>query len=176
MAWSIVGGGGLPAGLNTADLLTGGFLDYSDLNNSALAILSGVSTTIPNDELGAQTRKTQRPSWVNDLWVAGDSEFDWTDLNFGTLVNTRFDSVVTTTSPNQRVVISLELAQGGFSYSILFIDTVYKSIGTYFLNRLNEHYIDDANTRDNPGQFKIFSDADCTLNVSGWTVSVVQRG
>lgn len=151
-----------------------GIMDYNDSATAGTPIaIPGTSTftDIPNDGLGAFTNKTYKVSGVSELWDAGTGLFDWTDLSLGDQVNIRFDATVTTTTANQNVVVQLLMAVGsGGSYGILFIDTTFKSAGTYPLNRFNMVYMGDTTTLNNGAKFQIKSDASATIVVNGWAI------
>lgn len=163
---------------SSADMFKGGYIDYNDLATQTvpLVISSDTQTALSNDGLGPFSVPGQNPTWSTELWDVATSEFDFTDLVFGTLVFIRTDIEVVTSSPNQRIDVFLEAGQGAGPYSIPFISAQEKNIGTYQLSRLTKLRVDDANTRDNPAQVMFLSDADCTVKVNGWLVSVFQRG
>lgn len=161
------------------DDFNGGFFDYNDLatQSTPLAILSGVPTDIPNDELGPQTNKLFAPDSVADVWNAGTGRFDWSELNLGDMVDIRIDFTLTTTSNNTEIHIELLLGTGGSAYALPFIPEVnFKNQDAHGLTQYNGIYMGDLNTLDNGGRLQITADKDCTMVVNGWYCKVIKRG
>lgn len=178
--------GGITAGdkvvkqseLPTLSTLAIGFADYNDLATQSTAIVVPNTSTfvdLTNDELGPFTNKTFLPSGVTDVWDESTNLFDWAELALGDMVDIRIDIEVTTTSANQEILLSLQLATGGFSYEIPYAHLVFKSSGVYQINRYNGIYIGDTNTKDNGGKFRIKSDGNATVVVNGWYCKVILR-
>ena len=161
-----------------SDNITGGLLSYNDAGTAGTPIVhtGGIDTILTNDELGDQTLKSLAPSGVTDIWDASSSEFFFTDLQVGDMVDIRLDILVTTSSPNQEINIDLELAQGGFDYRIHFDQAFFKTASIHPVSRFNGIYIGDANTLDNKGQFIFSSDDDATIIVNGWYCKLLLVG
>lgn len=163
-----------------ADNFAGGLFDYNDAATATapISIVGGAAAAIlTNDGLGPFTNTAYKPIGVTNIWNTVTNEFDWTELKLGDMVDIRLDVDVTTTSVNTEVKVDLHLALGGFTYPIPWVlETNYKSIGTHKLNVYNGIYIGDANTLDNPANFRLFSDKACTVVVNGWYVKIIKRG
>lgn len=169
-----IGGGG---GGGAANTLVIGFADYNDSATAGTPIVipnTSAFIDLPNDELGAFTNKAFLPPGVTDVWDASSGLFDWSELALGDMVDIRLDIVVTTASNNQQVLISLELATGGFSYEIPYAHLVFKSPGIYQVNRFNGIYMGDLNTLNNGGKFKVKSDGNATVVVNGWYCKIIK--
>lgn len=172
------GGGRAVTGV-TEDVARIGLIDYNDLatQTTPINIPSGlVNVDIPNDGLGSFTNKNFRPKGVSEVWDVGNNVFDWSDLSLGDMVDIRLDLSVTTTSPNQTVIVELVLAIGGFEYAIPFVQANVKTTGTYPVNRYNGVYMGDENTLFNGAKFRIRSDAAATMVVNGWYCKLLLRG
>ena len=175
------GGGGSrgPRGQLPADNCRIGLFDYNDLatQTTPINIPSGlVNVDIPNDGQGPFTNKNFAPFGVTDIWDADAGLFDWSQLKLGDMVDMRLDLSVTTTSPNQTIIVELVLAIGGFEYAIPFVQANVKTTGTYPVNRYNGVYMGDNNTLLNGADFRIRSDAAATMVVNGWYCRVLVRG
>jgi hypothetical protein len=173
------GGGGRAVTGVTEDVARIGLIDYNDAatQTTPINIPSGlVNVDIPNDGLGPFTNKNFRPKGVSEVWDADSGLFDWTDLNLGDMVDLRLDLSVTTTSPNQTVIVELVLAIGGFEYAIPFVQANVKTTGTYPVNRYNGVYMGDENTLLNGAKFRIRSDSAATMVVNGWYCKLLLRG
>ncbi len=166
------------SGLPT-DNYTGGFFDYNDLTtqSTAISVTGGAGfVNITNDEAGPNTNKLFPPTGITDVWDSTAMEFDWTQLKLGDMVDIRVDLTVTTTSPNQTIDLRLFLGVGGSEYSIPFEEAIVKSSGTFIVNRFNGIYMGDTNTLNNPGEFRIASDGNATVVVTGWYCKIIKRG
>lgn len=156
-----------------------GFADYNDLATvtTPISVPGGlVDIDITNDGLGPFTNKSYLPTGITDVWDSTINAFDWSGLKFGDMVDIRLDLVVTTSSPNQLVIVDLLLGVGGGQYSIPFISTSFKNAGAQSINRYNGVYMGDANTINNGAKFVIRSDSIATLKVNGWYCKILTRG
>jgi hypothetical protein len=157
-----------------------GFIDYNDSftpGTPLVVTVAGSPVVLTNDGLGANTNKLFKPTGVSELWTPGTSQFDWSDLKLGDMVDIRLDIAVITASVNTEIKVDLHLGTGGSAYTIPFVTEVnFKNTGTHNLNRFNGIYMGDANTLDNGGQFKISTDKDCTVIVNGWYIKALIRG
>lgn len=156
-----------------ADQARMGIMDYNDLATATTPIsVPGTSTfvDITNDGAGDNTNKAYKAAGVTDLWDVGTNLFDWTDLSLGDQVNIRLDLAVTTTSPNQVVIVQLLVAVGGAPYSLLYSENNFKNTGVHEINRFSMVYMGDTNTLNNGAKFQIKSDAAATVVVRGWAL------
>lgn len=172
----------MPIGVfaTSIDNFAGGIFDYNDAA-TAITPLNVVGGNGPllltNDGAGPFTNTSYLPSGVTNVWNVVTDKFDWTELVLGDMIDIRIDVDVITSSVNTEIKIDLHLAIGGFEYTIPWIlETNFKTTGTHKLNRYNGVYMGDTNTLDNPADFRISSDKDCTIVVNGWYVKVIKRG
>lgn len=167
------GAGGLPV-----DNCSIGFVDYNDLATvtTPISVTGGTPVYLTNDGLGAFTNKAYLPQGVTDVWDASINSFDFTELKVGDMLDIRLEVDITTTAPNQEVLIDLELAQGGSTYTIPFSDVTQKTTGLHRLNRFNGIYMGDTNTLDNPAKFKLSSPDNCSVTVLGWYCKILIKG
>lgn len=158
------GGGGIVAH---------GVVDYNDLTTQTtpIVIASGfVPSFLTNDGLGAFTNKTFVPPSIGETWNVITNEFDFSDLPLGSKLHYRLDFEITTSANNQPVITEIEVAIGGFPYTLNINRSEFKSIGTYQIAVSNWIYIGDSNTKDNPAKFKISSENPATVIVNGWAL------
>ena len=165
--------------LGPPDLWDFGSIDYADLatQSTPFAITGGAGyVPIPNDGAGVNGYSNP-PSGVTNVWDVATQAFDFTQLSIGDMIDIRLDMQITTTATNQEYDIVLELGQGVSAYQIPFaVKSNVKTAGAVFVNRYNGIYIGNALTLDNPGQFKIQSTANATLQVNGWYCKVIKKG
>ena len=155
-----------------------GFVDYNDLATATTPIsIPGTSIFIDlaNDGAGPFTIKTYLPSGVTDVWNATTNLFDWSELALGDMIDIRCGIVVTTTSVNQEVELSLQLATNGIPYEIPYAHLSFKTVGTYQINLFNGIYLGDLNTKDNGGKFRLKSDSAATVKVNGWYCKITKK-
>ena len=162
---------------NTDDFTYAGFFDYSHSGTTQAYTSGSGYVKLLNDAAGAQTTTAYSPIGVDGVWDDVSSLFDWSDLSLGDMVDLRIDLTVVTTATNQEVDVDLYMADGsGNEYSIPFSSNLFKSSGTHQISRYNGVYMGNADTLNNGAYFRILSDADATITVSGWYVKVVKRG
>lgn len=162
------------------DNFSGGWADYNDNATSGTPLTvtgGGAAVVLTNDTLGTYTNTSNLPDGVDRLWDSSTNNFDWSDLKVGDMVDIRLDITVITSSSNTGIDVLLHLGTGGGAYNIPFIqEHNFKSSGTHQVTRFNSIYMGDSNTLDNGGQFKITSDANCTVTVNGWYVRCIRKG
>ena len=106
-----------------------GFFDYNDQATKTTPINVPGNLTkviITNDGAGPFTNLNYKPTNVPNIWDTTTNFFDFTNLKLGDMVDIRLDVSVTTQTPNQQVIIDLDVAIGGSAYSIPFENIVYK--------------------------------------------------
>ena len=162
------------------EIFSGGFFDYNDLATATtpINVTGGAGfVVITNDELGANTTKTYKPASVTDVWKAVTSQFDFTELSLGDMVDIRFDLEITTTSPNQDLELQMFFGVGDPSeYEIPIFSGSIKSTGSHEINRYNGFYMGDTLTKDNPAELRLSSPDNCSVVVRGWYVKIIKRG
>lgn len=166
--------------IGPADLWDFGVFDYNDLATATtpINIIGGAGyVALTNDEAGPNTYKNLPDVGVTDVWDSVGGVFDFSQLSIGDLIDIRLDLQITTTGTNQDFDIVLELGQGVSPYQIPFaVKTNVKAASTVFVNKFNGIYIGNTLTRDNPGQFKLQSSANATVQVNGWYCKVIKKG
>lgn len=158
------------------NLHTNGFADYNDAATALTPISPTASTwtKMTNDTLGGFTNTAYLPTGVTDLWDESANQFDFTQLSLGDQVDIRFDFSSATTSVNQVVKARLQLGIGGSPYTLEFEDNIFKTVGTYPNVRWLGVYMGDANTRDNPAELQVWSDATSTFVNNGFYIRVIR--
>jgi len=160
----------------TSDVFYGGFVDYNDLatTTTPIAFVTDTPIVLTNDKLGVFTNESYLPVGVTSIFSL--NQFDWSQLKLGDMVDIRLDIAVTTNSPNQEVKVDLALGVGANEYLIPFEDISEKSTGLHQINRFNGIYIGDANTLNNPAEFRLQSDGTGTVIVNGWYCKIIRKG
>jgi hypothetical protein len=154
-----------------------GFADYSDAGTTITPITFTASSAVilTNDAAGPNTIDTYLPNGVTSVWDDVDDEFDWSELALGDMVDIRLDVDVITNSNNQEVIIELIMNVGASEYSILFIDTVFKTSGTHKINRWNGIYMGNTATQSGAAELRLTSDGDGSVVVNGWYCKITKN-
>lgn len=158
-------------------ITSAGYAIYEDSRVTTTTLAAGVFTVIPNDTLGANTTNAYLPLGVTNLWNAGTSSFDFSELAVGDAVEMRIIVQPTTTSNNTEIELDLFLGSGGAQYKVPFITTQnFQFAGLFEATRYTSFPIRDEDTRTSPAQFKAIADKNCTLQTDDFFVKVTRNG
>ena len=158
-------------------ITSAGYAIYEDSRVTTTTLAAGVFTVIPNDALGANTTNTYLPLGVTNLWNAGTSSFDFSELAVGDAVEMRIIVQPTTASNNTEIELDLFLGSGGAQYKVPFITTQnFQFAGVSEATRYTSFPIRDEDTRTSPAQFKAIADKNCTLQTDDFFVKVTRNG
>jgi len=158
-------------------ITSAGYAVYEDSKVTTTTLAAGVFTVIPNDALGTNTTNTYLPLGVTNLWNAGTSSFDFSELAVGDAVEMRIIVQPTTTSNNTEIELDLFLGSGGAQYKVPFITTQnFQFAGLFEATRYTSFPIRDEDTRTSPAQFKAIADKNCTLQTDDFFVKVTRNG
>ena len=151
-----------------------GWINYS---NSAAAVnyTTGSPLKLLNDGLGAQTLKTYKPYGFTELFNVATGQFNFSELVLGDEVTIRFNMTVVTSSNNQEFFNYLNLAIGGAAYSIYDGCHFYKTAGSRQAGEIITLYMGNADTITFPTELMFSSDANCTVKVNGFYISVKRK-
>jgi hypothetical protein len=151
-----------------------GFMDYNH-GGSTQAYTTG-NLKLLNDGTGANTLKTYKPLGVSEFWNTSTNQFNFSELALGDEITIRFDITITTTATNQESTLFLTCGVGAVGAYNLPIETVqFKSAGTYQVARSLHLYLGNTLTKDNPAEFYFTSDANTTVLVNGFYITVKRR-
>ena len=158
-------------------LTSAGYAVYEDSKVTTTTLAAGVFTIVPNDALGTNTTNAYLPLGVTNLWNAGTSSFDFSELAVGDAVEMRIIVQPTTTSNNTEIELDLFLGSGGAQYKVPFITTQnFQFAGLFEATRYTSFPIRDEDTRTSPAQFKAIADKNCTLQTDDFFVKVTRNG
>ena len=158
-------------------ITSAGYAIYEDSRVTTTTLAAGVFTVIPNDALGANTTNAYLPLGVTNLWNAGTSSFDFSELAVGDAVEMRIIVQPTTTNNNTEIELDLYLGSGGTQYKVPFITTQnFQFSGLYEATRYTSFPIRDEDTRTSAAQFKAMADKNCTLQTDDFFIKVTRNG
>ena len=163
--------------IKRSGITSAGYAIYDDSRASTLTLTAGVLTVVPNDAAGATTTNAYLPLGVTNLWNAGTSSFDFSELAVGDAVEIRLLVQPTTINNNTEIELDLFLGSGVNQYKVPFITTQnFQFAGTFEATRYTSFPIRDEDTRISPAQFKAVADKNCTLQTDDFFVKVTRNG
>jgi hypothetical protein len=158
-------------------ITSAGYAVYDDSRASTLTLTADTLTVVPNDALGTATTNAYLPLGVTNLWNAGTSSFDFSELSVGDTVEMRIIVQPTTTNNNTEIELDLYLGSGGTQYKVPFITTQnFQFSGLYEATRYTSFPIRDEDTRTSAAQFKAVADKNCTLQTDDFFIKVTRNG
>jgi len=146
-------------------------IGYCDANHAGgtQAITANTWTQLLNDAAGPYCQ-AHLPNGYGPLWNSATGQLDFSEMPISTMLETRIDIGVTTTSLNQAVTLRVRFGIGSASeFSVPWgSETSFKSTGLKAIGAYNGYYIGSADIRDYPARIEIRSDASATVQVNGW--------
>ena len=164
-----------PAAALPPDVIAGGSLDYEHAGaNQAYTGGSGYVQLI-NDAAGANSRSDLAPTGITSVYDSGTNTFDFSELSVGDNVTLRIDLAVTTTAANQFVATRLEFDNNGSPFLIDFAYTEFRGAGVKPFVREVTFFIGSNDIKDFPVELQFTSDANATVNMTGYAVFIQHR-
>lgn len=154
-----------------------GYVDYNDTATAGtpIAVSASTWTKLTNNKLGANSQ-SHLPNGITDLWNSGTNQLSLTECPVRTMLEFRADIEVTTTAANQVVKNEIALAIGdAIAFSLPSNELNFKTAGTRRVLVSIPFYIGSLPVKNNPGEFRIWSDASCTVKVNGWYIRVTKH-
>ncbi|NQY41958.1 MAG: hypothetical protein HRT87_01225 [Legionellales bacterium] len=156
----------------------GGFIDYNDTSttSSALVVSADTWTTIPNDGLGAFSNDTYKPDGVTNLMNVASGHIDVSELELGSAILIRNDFTITPSANNAKLELRYELGTGGGVYhQSKRMPRLDEGGGVdYRINlSVDNIYMGDLNTKDNPIKIQVKCTSAATLVNSGTVITVL---
>ncbi len=158
-----------------------GFWDYNDLATLTTPITipgTGAWTPLTNDGEGANSNSANKPTDIVNVYDVLTDLFDFSELAIGDRLEIRLDLLLTTTSVNTEIEVQLDVGQGSasnFTQSYISPSNFKSTVIDSPLNRYNFVYIGGQDIIDNPAQFQMRADSECTVKVVGWACSFETR-
>ena len=156
-----------------------GWFNYDDAATASSPITHNGSEgfkKLTNDTLGAQNDITYRPTSMTTLWNPATNQLDFSELSVGDMVDLRVHVEVTTTIPNQEVVLLIDVGVGTASNFQLELNrNIYKSAGAQPITRYIGGSIGSELVRTGPAELKLDTDGSASIRVFGWYAKVTRR-
>ena len=154
-----------------------GFMDYNDTTGS-VSLVADTWTDIPNNGLGAFTNKLYKPDNVTELIDTSSAYIDVSELLLGESILIRNDYKINPNTNNSLVEFRYSLGTGAGEYTL---DTGQGRLDSgsgkdyRFSLKVDNIYMGDTNTRDNPIKLQVKLSSNGTLTNSGSVITVLKR-
>lgn len=168
-----MGGGGGPARpaapVLPRDILRGGWADYINGDLTPITIPAGVETKLTLDASTGAIIDEYLPEGVTSVWDSVNSQFDFSQLAIGDMVDIRVDGSLTNTGLNNSFVLNLVAAIGSpGEFTLPFASGSRFIAGTSVVSRYNGVFIGSEDVRDNPAELRFLS----SNNASGFLIDI----
>ncbi|ANO58047.1 hypothetical protein [Shewanella phage SFCi1] len=158
-------GGSLPS-----DNITGGWATYFNGDQTPINIPAGVETKLtldasdPNNVLDEYL-----PLGVSSIWDSANSQFDFSQLSVGDMVDIRVDGTLTNSGFNESFNLNMVAAIGSAGeFTLPFASGNRLFAGTSDVSRYNGVYIGSQDMIDNPAELRIVT----TDAASGFLIDI----
>lgn len=155
-----------------------GYFDYNDLatQTTPLTVVANVALKLTNDTEGANTSTDQNPYGVSYVWDYTTNQFNFNELEVGDTIDVRVHVQVTTTSANQRVLLSAKFGIGSVAeFTNIIYENQFKTAGLHEVNFVAPFYMGSNDITDNPAELYLTTDASATVKVDGWYVRILRK-
>lgn len=132
-----------------------GWSNYLNGDTTPIALPAGVETKLTLTTVGGSEREDYLPLGVSGLWDSTNSQFDFSSLEVGDMVDIRVDGSLTTTTINDSFAVILVAAIGSAGEFVLPFASGNRFIaGTNSVSRYNGIFIGSEDVRDNPSELR----------------------
>jgi len=169
---------GLPIGTQNLDILLTktGFINYND-TTGAIDLTADTWTDVSNNGLGAFTKKTYKPTTINEVLDVTTGYLDFSELTLGSQLLIRNDFTVTPNTNNALLQVRYLLGQGAEEYPLLFWSERLDNGSGIDYQRvpLFTIYMGDANTQGGVGKLQVKLSTNGTLTNAGSYINIQLR-
>lgn len=155
-----------------------GYFDYNDLITQTFP-LSAVANTplkLTNDTNGANTSTSENPYGVSYVWDNTSNAFNFSELSVGDTIDIRIHIHVTTTTSNQKVILSSKLGIGSASeFTNSIYENQFKSSGLHEVSVVAPFYMGSNDIIDSPAELYLTTDASASVKVEGWYIRILRK-
>lgn len=157
-------------GTTRADNLTGGWVALFNGDQMPIQIEAGVETQLTLDASNPNNvLDDYLPLGVTSIWNSATSQFDFSQLDVGDMVDIRVDGSMTNSGFNESFNLNLVAAIGSAGeYTLPFASGNRLFSGTAAVSRYNGVFIGSEEMRDNPAELRILT----TDDASGFLIDI----
>jgi len=155
-----------------------GYFDYNDLATQTIPLnaVANVALKLTNDTEGLNTSTDQNPYGVSYVWDYTTNAFNFSELEVGDTIDVRIHVQVTTTTSNQKVLLSAKFGIGSVSeFTNIIYENQFKSAGLHEVNFVAPFYMGSTDITDYPAELYLTTDASATVIVDGWYVRILRK-
>lgn len=135
-----------------------GYGTYFNGDTTPINIPAGVETKLTLTTQGGSEDESNMPVGVSGLWNSTTSQFDFSTLEVGDMVDIRVDGSLTNTGINESFILNLVAGIGTpGEFTVPFASGNRFIPGTSNVSRFNGIFIGSENTRTAPAEFRIVS-------------------
>lgn len=150
--------------------------DYSHSGTSQ-SLLATTWNHLLNDANGAYTDKTQGATDITDVYNKVTSQFDFSNLKIGDVVDIRFTVEYTILTPNTDIEARMNMAIGHIdNYQVqIRPNSNFKTTGMHLVTSNIKISMDNQFTLDYPAQVESYTENAVDVSVGGWKIFVTKR-
>lgn len=158
------GGDGIPD-----DVCRIGWGSYFNGDQTPINLPAGVATKLTLTTAGGNEREEYLPLGVSGLWDSVNSQFDFSSLEVGDMVDLRVDGSLTNSGFNESFNLNLVAGIGSpGEYTLPFASGNRLFAGTSPASRYNGIFIGSENTKNFPAEIRILT----TDAASGFLIDI----
>lgn len=159
------------------DVLRGGWAAYFNGDQTPITFPAGVETKVTCDSsLPANRDEQWLPIGVSSVWNSTTSQFDFTSLSVGDMVDIRLDGTLTTTTVNDSFVVNFIGSIGSPSEFTLPLSSGNRFLpGTSLASRFNGVYIGSLDIINNPAEIRVIASDDASGFLNDMYIKVLRR-
>lgn len=133
-----------------------GWGSYFNGDQTPISLPAGVSTKLLLTTTGGVEREEYLPLGVSGLWDSVNSQFDFSSLEVGDMVDIRVDGSITNTGFNESFSLDLQVGIGSpGEFTLPFASGVRLFSGTSAVSRYNGIFIGSDSAKNFPAEFRI---------------------
>lgn len=164
-------GGSLPD-----DVCRIGWSSYFNGDQTPISIPAGVETKLTLTTSGGSEREEYLPLGVSGLWDSVNSQFDFSSLEVGDMVDLRVDGSLTNTGINESFVLNLAVGIGSpGEFTLPFSSGNRLFAGTSVVSRYNGVFIGSDNAKNFPAELRAVTTDAATAFLIDIYVKVLKR-
>ena len=139
-----------------ADVCRIGWSSYFNGDTTPIALPAGTTTKLTLTTSGGGESEEYLPLGVSGLWNSTTSQFDFSSLEVGDMVDIRVDGSITNTGFNESFALDLVVGIGSpGEFTLPFASGVRLFSGTSAVSRYNGIFIGSDNAKSFPSEFRI---------------------
>ncbi|MHC5091749.1 MAG: hypothetical protein ACYSOJ_09025 [Planctomycetota bacterium] len=149
--------------------ITGGWANYINGDLTPITVPANVETKLTLDTTNGEVINQFLPFGVTSVWNSQTSQFDFSELKVGDMVDIRVDGSLTNSGINETFVLNLVSGIGtSKEFSLPMASGVRFFSGTSLISRYNGIFIGSPEVRDNPAELRIISSS----TASGYLIDI----